>query len=472
MTAVSFLLLENQRASDEHFVGILEHEVTGNSYDPVGSVVGIGRQETISHPLGSISDACDVMTLCNDARLFVRSADDDDYDIFDSREKSSMDYATAETRIAIEGEPTEAALLCLAEKLGPRDISNDDSNLTSQNYEYFTNRWERYATLEFDRKRKSMGVLVVERSASETEMTDDDDSDRGRRCKLLVKGAPGMLLDRCSHAKLRDGSIIPISCEIRNRMESAISSIGERALRCIALAVKDGDSFDADLSWKNRRYDEILRDSSKFIDIESGLTFVGLVAIRDPPRQGLSKSIDLCKRAGIRVIMITGDAKATAVAIAKDVHIIPDYNDSDGASMKAFESKEFFAMPQAMQLEILKNGNLVICRAEPTDKRRLVKLLQFLGEIPAMTGKLPCCFRFHLQECWSQSALPKEMVLMTLRHWYKQTSVLQWAFQAPRLRKKRLIWCSLMIIFRKWCACQDISIKCQNLIPSLSSLER
>lgn len=392
MTAVSFLLLENQRARDENIVGIVEHEVTGNSYNPVGSVVGISRQETISHPLGSISDACDVMTLCNDARLFVRSADDDVNDIFDSREKSSIDYATAETRIAIEGEPTEAALLCLAEKLGPRDISNDDSNLTSQNYEYFTNRWERYATLEFDRKRKSMGVLVVERSASEMEMTDDNDSDGGRRCKLLVKGAPGMLLDRCSHAKLRDGSIIPISCEIRNRMESAISSIGERALRCIALAVKEGDSFDAELSWKNRRYDEILRDSSKFIDIESGMTFVGLVAIRDPPRQGVSKSIDLCKWAGIRVIMITGDAKATAVAIAKDVHIIPDNNDSDGASMKAFESKEFFAMPHAMQLEILKNDNLVICRAEPTDKRRLVKMLQLLGEIPAMTGKFTMLF--------------------------------------------------------------------------------
>jgi Ca2+-transporting ATPase len=89
--------------------------------------------------------------------------------------------------------------------------------------------------------------------------------------------------------------------------------------------------------------------------------------------------------------MITGDAKATAVAIAKDVHIFHDHNGDDDATTKAFESREFFAMPNSMQLEILKSDNLVICRAEPTDKRQLVKMLQSLGEIPAMTGKTLLC---------------------------------------------------------------------------------
>jgi len=138
---------------------------------------------------------------------------------------------------------------------------------------------------------------------------------------------------------------------------------------------------------ENGQYNEMLKDSSAFADIETGLTFVSLVAIKDPPRPGVSKSIDLCKLAGIRVIMITGDAKATAVAIAKDVNILHDRDDTTSETRtNAFESREFFAMPQSRQLEVLKYDNLVICRAEPADKQRLVKILQSLDEIPAMTG--------------------------------------------------------------------------------------
>ena len=87
-----------------------------------------------------------------------------------------------------------------------------------------------------------------------------------------------------------------------------------------------------------------------------------------------------------RVIMITGDAKATAVAIAKDVHIFHDQDNISEARTKAFEGRDFFALPQARQLEVLSSGNLVICRAQPADKQRLVKMLQSLDEIPAMTG--------------------------------------------------------------------------------------
>ena len=90
MTAVSFLSLEDERGGEES-VGIVEHEVTGNSYNPSGSVVGISREETIRHPLGSISDACDIMTLCNDARLFIKEDDS----IFDIPENPSIDVTAA-----------------------------------------------------------------------------------------------------------------------------------------------------------------------------------------------------------------------------------------------------------------------------------------------------------------------------------------------------------------------------------------
>ena len=114
-----------------------------------------------------------------------------------------------------------------------------------------------------------------------------------------------------------------------------------------------------------------------------GLTLVGIVGIKDPARPEVADSIKECTRAGIRVMMITGDAKDTAVAIAKDVCIFPKESDKP---LKAFEGREFFRKPEKEQLEILKEDNIVFCRAEPADKQKLVKMLQSLNEIPAMTG--------------------------------------------------------------------------------------
>lgn len=82
--------------------------------------------------------------------------------------------------------------------------------------------------------------------------------------------------------------------------------------------------------------------------------------------------------------MITGDAKDTAVAIAKDVHIFP--RDGDDTTLKAFEGREFFSKPEAEQLELLKTDNIVFCRTEPLDKQKLIRMLERLGEVPAMTG--------------------------------------------------------------------------------------
>ena len=116
MTAVLFVSLETTGA--EEAIRIIEHEVTGSSYNPVGSVVGFDRDEAIQHnPSGMITDACDIMALCNDARLIGNDGFTDDDE---SKEASVAQYT-------IEGEPTEAALLCLVEKLGPKDNSDLES---------------------------------------------------------------------------------------------------------------------------------------------------------------------------------------------------------------------------------------------------------------------------------------------------------------------------------------------------------
>lgn len=105
----------------------------------------------------------------------------------------------------------------------------------------------------------------------------------------------------------------------------------------------------------------------------------------------MAQSIQECRNAGIRIMMITGDARDTAIAIAKEVGIFDnddDNNNNDNDNtIKAFEGREFFQKPQREQLELLQSGNLVFCRAEPADKQVLIQMLQHqLGEIPAMTG--------------------------------------------------------------------------------------
>ena len=110
-----------------------------------------------------------------------------------------------------------------------------------------------------------------------------------------------------------------------------------------------------------------------------------MVGIKDPARPEVADSIQKCTDAGIRVIMITGDARDTAIAIARDVNIFPS-SSKEGEILKAYEGREFFNKPMNEQLHLLKSDNIVFCRAEPADKQKLIKMLQSLNEISAMTG--------------------------------------------------------------------------------------
>ncbi len=114
-----------------------------------------------------------------------------------------------------------------------------------------------------------------------------------------------------------------------------------------------------------------LGDINKYGDLEVGGTFLGFVCIRDPPRDEVRQAIDDCKTAGIRVIMITGDSKETAVSIAKELKII----DEDGPNV-SFTGTEFEALSAAKKKEALSgSGGKVFSRVEPRHKRELVKIL-------------------------------------------------------------------------------------------------
>ena len=163
--------------------------------------------------------------------------------------------------------------------------------------------------------------------------------------------------------------------------------MARRPLRCLALAVKDTQlGALADLRENqppSRAAAAVLQATGRFHEVERGLTFTGMVGIKDPARPEVAGAISRCRAAGIRVIMITGDSAPTASAIARDVGVFAEGEPLDG---RVFVGGEFFALPEAAQNQLLTTSNMVFCRAEPADKQRLLKQLQGLGEVAAMTG--------------------------------------------------------------------------------------
>ncbi|CAB9501485.1 Sarcoplasmic/endoplasmic reticulum calcium ATPase [Seminavis robusta] len=374
-----------------------EHRIDGVSYSPIGSIDGIEKnREVIDNPDGAIADIAAVSALCNDAKIVGRADEPKNDGNTPSKKKKKKDDSTSEKEYQRIGEPTEAALCVLAEKIGgmaPVATDNDQppptpATLASANVLAWRDVHPRHATLEFNRDRKSMSVLC-EFSKEANKQKKAKSIKAGNR--LLVKGAPNLLLQRCTHVKTRNGNVVRLSGELRRKVEAKISEMAARPLRCLALAVKDNDDLESSL----RRFSPssegdvakhpLLSKQENYKNIESGLTLVGIAGIKDPARPEVADSIKACTKAGIRVMMITGDARDTAVAIARDVNIFPP-DDAEGGNVKAFEGREFFHLPPKKQLELLKEDNLVFCRAEPADKQRLVKMLQSLHEVTAMTG--------------------------------------------------------------------------------------
>lgn len=422
MTVVSLITMDKNAEN-----GLVEHTIEGTSYSPMGKVDGIPYNDEIqSHPQGAVADIAAVAALCNDAKILGNDAayqdESDDEDVVDKdgrtvstihrshknnpenkRKNKRSGSDVTEKLYDRTGEPTEAALCVLTEKLGgmahysdrgPEHITKQGgfhvhappSVLASAHVDSWREACPRKATLEFNRDRKSMSVLAdfskVNNNNKKKKKTNQQYHNR-----LLVKGAPNLLLERCTHIKYPDGSVVKLTGPIRRSIQDKLTKLAQRPLRCLALAIKDEDKLDSSLAnfdGQDAASHPLLKDPSKYKDIESGLTLVGIVGIKDPARPEVADSILQCAKAGIRVMMITGDARDTAIAIAKDVNIFAA--DADPSTLKAFEGREFFLKSPSEQLEILKIDNIVFCRAEPSDKQKLVKMLQTLGEITAMTG--------------------------------------------------------------------------------------
>uniref|UniRef100_A0A4W5RZA3 Calcium-transporting ATPase n=1 Tax=Hucho hucho TaxID=62062 RepID=A0A4W5RZA3_9TELE len=263
------------------------------------------------------------------------------------------------------GEATETALTCLVEKMNVFDTNVKGlSKIERANAcnSVIKQLMKKEFTLEFSRDRKSMSVYCTPNKAH---------SSIG---KMFVKGAPEGVIDRCTHIRV-GGNKVPLTPGIKDKVLSVIREYGtgRDTLRCLALATKDNPIAKEDM---------VLEDSNRFIEYETDLTFVGCVGMLDPPRAEVAASIKLCRLAGIRVIMITGDNKGTAIAICRRIGI---FSDKDDVSSMAFTGREFDDLSPAAQRDAVVNARC-FARVEPSHKSKIVEFLQSMDEITAMTG--------------------------------------------------------------------------------------
>ncbi|HBL40872.1 MAG TPA: ATPase [Ruminococcaceae bacterium] len=231
------------------------------------------------------------------------------------------------------GEPTECALVNYAFSLG---MSKTDLSAVAP----------RVAEAPFDSMRKMMSTV----------------HDENGTVVQYTKGAPDEILKKCIGV-LKDGKIVPITDELKKEILTANKTMADKALRVLALSFK--------------KYETVPADASPAA-LENELVFVGLEGMIDPCRPEVKDAIAECRSAGIRPIMITGDHKDTAVAIAIELGIIKDASEAiTGAELNGISDEDFEEKVKLYS---------VYARVQPEHKVRIVNAWRKVGMVTAMTG--------------------------------------------------------------------------------------
>ncbi len=233
----------------------------------------------------------------------------------------------------ISGDPTEAALLVAAAKAGLKT-------------ERLTSLYRRLHEIPFSSERKMMTTV---------------NSTPDGRPSAFVKGAPEIVLERCDRI-LISGKVVRMTAPEKKAILKANHEMTEKALRVLGIACK-----------------EFPRAPDREEEAEHGLVFIGLAGMIDPPRAEVKDSIGICRKAGIKVVMITGDHRNTAVAIAKGIGLF------EKEDHKAVTGEELDAMGDEQLYSVAENI-VVYARVNPEHKMRIVDALRKRGHIVAMTG--------------------------------------------------------------------------------------
>lgn len=325
-------------------------KVSGNGYEPKGSFE-LNKKTIKPDEISDLTVFLDVCALCNNAS--VESDADAQSRALPSISKFSRNRrgqrrpggCDGQVKWRVSGDPTEGALLTLAMK-GGRTTS--DSLAGNQ----------RLLEIPFSSERRMMSVAY---------------SDEKRHIRSYVKGAPDVILDRCAY-RLQDGRAMLLTGAARTQILRTNEAYAQSALRVIGMAYRD-IPFGGQLS--------AVKDK-----MESDLVFIGLAGIIDPPREEVKTAIKTARRAGIRTVMITGDHKATALAIADELGLaadLPIQTKRSEHSIRALCGDELDAMTDSRFIDCVDRVH-VFARVTPKHKLRIVKALKKKGHIVAMTG--------------------------------------------------------------------------------------
>ncbi len=294
-------LTKNEMTVTKVFCQGTEYKIEGSGYSLEGNIEPKEKNKAINL-IAKIS------VLCNDAKLF--------------REKSKVNTI---------GDPTEIALIVLAEKIGLEPKKEIQEAKIIQEF-------------PFDSERKMMSVVIRE----------------AEKTISLVKGAPDIIIKSCTSIIDEKGKTRKITENDKKALLEKNSSFAKDALRVIGFAYKEAKSI------KNQK------------EAETNLVFVGIAGMMDPAREEAYYAIQQAKNAGIKVIMITGDHSETAKSIAKEIGLY-----EEGEIILTAEQIE--SMKDSELEEKIKNTT-IIARALPIQKLRIIKALKKHGKIVAMTG--------------------------------------------------------------------------------------
>lgn len=274
------------------------------------------------------------MTLCNDSSIDEGKHAAEASSAGDRAETKTGSMESTKSGKAIIGDPTETALVDYALSIGT------DKRVLEQ-------RYPRVGELPFDSDRKLMTTIHKLENGE---------------FRVLTKGAPDVLLSRCSHI-YEGGNVIALTEEHSARITASNKSLADEALRVLAFAYRDHAEQPA--------------EPSPGVT-EKELIFLGLTGMIDPPRDEVRDAVAVCRRAGIRPVMITGDHRDTAAAIAVRLGIIED----DKAVLTGRELDGISEADFAARVE----DYSVYARVSPEHKVRIVKAWRQKGKIVAMTG--------------------------------------------------------------------------------------
>ena len=317
-------LTQNEMTVNHLWLAGTQYEVSGVGYGPEGNILHGGKKVTAddNEDLNLLLTGA---ALCSNARLLPPSEES--------------------PRFTVLGDPTEACLGVAAEKAGI-DVHRQMEETP------------RLRELPFESRRKRMTTIHQLKQPIE-----------GTKRIAYVKGAPKEIIKLSNNIRI-DGKVEPLTEQMRKEIMDANDTYARDGLRVLAVAYR--------LLHKDDKIPVALSEYTPEI-IEQDLIFVGLVVMADPPRPEVAAAVEECRRAGIRIIMITGDYGLTAESIAKRIGIVK------GTHPRVISGMELEELSDEQLKEYLKD-EIIFARVAPEQKLRVVSNLQEMGEIVAVTG--------------------------------------------------------------------------------------